>query len=288
MDGDERDRLELRRSPLVSGRPPMSSPRPATPSRVRFRGSYLHGAQIGPMLYECSRYPPDPMAPDSSAWGHDRAGALRDALLGTPLESTFKEALASMLRGGDWRSVWLASGLCRVSDVPAEDVDAANSRFAASIGDLPAAGPAGEAAQDTVRGLWCRYVTAGQIAWRPELRGVLHGPDGRRLLGGALLWDHDTTLVELAALLAKDGTPTRTLATAVCYDFRRSEVEQLVKELAEGRSEVTPELRTELCGTLQWYLDNDRVPDTGPVRWLELIRKSGHSRRGRLPHVQAP
>lgn len=233
---------------------------------IVFEGAVLDAAALAGQLYACSRLPPDPMAPDSSSWGHTRAGQLAAAVRGSALEPALQAELASLFTG-DVLAIWLAAALCRVGDVAPMAVADAWKRVEAHVASLDWVDPASADLRDCVRGLWARYVGAGLLPFRPSYRPMLREDWSAPLLGAALVFDHAETLAQLDALLAEGDAAIARFGVAVRATLRRSEGETL-RNLLQREQRVTPTPERGRCiDALSWYLDRDILPDVGPVRW---------------------
>ncbi len=233
---------------------------------IVFEGTPVDAAVLAQLLYAYSRMPPDPMAPDSSSWGHTKAGQLAAAVRGTGLEPAFCAELASLLTG-DLLCVWLATALCRVGDVAPMAVADAWKRVDAHVAALEWVDPASADLRDCVRGLWARHVGAGLLPFRSSYRPMLHEDWSAPLLGAALVYDHAATLAGLDALLAEGDDAIARFGVAVRTTLRRSEGETL-RNLLQREQRVTPTPERGRCiEALTYYLDRDILPDAGPVRW---------------------
>lgn len=233
---------------------------------VVFEGAVLDAATLAKHLYACSRLPPDPMAPDSSNWGHTRAGELAATVRGTPLEPALQAELTSLF-AGDLLAIWLASALCRVGDVAPEAVADAWKRVEASVARLDWLGPASVDLRDCARGLWARYVSGGLLPFHPSYRPLLREYWSAPLLGAALVFDHTETLAQLDALLAEGDPAVARFGIAARITLRRSEGKTL-RDLLQRKQRVTPTPERGRCiDALSWYLDHGILPDAGPVRW---------------------
>lgn len=203
------------------------------------------------------------MLPECSAFGHERAAVLvreaRDEGRGDEL----RFALDQLLRDPDWRAAWLGAVFCRVGEARPSSVERARAQVDAWPA-TPAQGPVGVAARDDIRGLWHRYIAAGNLPWRREYRALLDHPDHLQgLLGAALVFDRHHALSILPAILARSEHPVPTFAFGIVSACRRAEAEA-IREALVGRSE----LPGGLLEAIDWYLTHDKL-ERGPDRGEE-------------------
>ncbi|MSQ83736.1 MAG: hypothetical protein EXR77_12765, partial [Myxococcales bacterium] len=213
---------------------------PAAP--LAWDGVPLDASTIVEKLYECSRYPPDPMAPDSANWGHTRAGEIATAVRGTPLEQPYQQHLAELFRG-DVRSVWLGAALARTGEVDAQLVAEAFSRVVTHCATVQWVDPATEDLLWTVRNLWARTIAAGALPYRVDYRAMMAQPWAADLVAAGLLHDHEYTLAELETLIGEGDDAVAKFGMAVRNHLSNSEAEAVRSILVGLQAGVPTETR---------------------------------------------